>query len=67
MAKRIGYKISTIFLFAHVGDKMLKTGTADLMECASKIYSSLELVACDIRHADKYWNRPKMSALRLPF
>ena len=24
----------------------------------------LELVACDIRHADKYWITPKMSALR---
>ena len=24
----------------------------------------LELVACDNRHADKYWIRPKMSALR---
>ena len=48
MPKRIGYKISTIFLFAHVGDKMTKTGTADLMKCASKIYF-LELVACDIR------------------
>ena len=27
-----------IFLFARVGDKMTKTGTADLMKCASKIY-----------------------------
>ena len=26
------------FLFARVGDKMTKTGTADLMKCASKIY-----------------------------
>ena len=25
-------------LFAGVGDKMTKTGTADLMKCASKIY-----------------------------
>ena len=38
MPKRTGYKISTIFLFARVGDKMIKTGTADRMECASKIY-----------------------------
>ena len=30
---------------------MTKTGTADLMKCASKI----ELIACDIHHADKYW------------
>ena len=36
MPKRIGYKISTIFLFARVGDKMAKTGTADRMKCASK-------------------------------
>ena len=28
---------------------MTKTGTADLMKCASKIH------ACDIHHADKYW------------
>ena len=26
------------FLFARVGDKMTKTGTADLMKCAPKIY-----------------------------
>ena len=38
MPKRRGYKISTIFLFARVGDKMTKTGTADLMKCASKTY-----------------------------
>ena len=25
-------------VFARVGDKMTKTGTADLMKCASKIY-----------------------------
>ena len=36
--KYIGYKISMIFLFARVGDKMTKTGTADHMKCASKIY-----------------------------
>ena len=34
---------------------MTKTGTVDLF---------LELVACNIRHADKYWIRPEMSALR---
>ena len=38
MPERIGYKISTIFLFARVGDKMTKTGTTDLMKCASEIY-----------------------------
>ena len=38
MPKRIGYKISTIFLFVHVRDKMTKTGTAGRMKCASKIY-----------------------------
>ena len=32
---------------------MTKTGKADLMKCASNIH--LELVACDIHHADKYW------------
>ena len=37
-AKKIGYKISTIILFAPVGDKMTKIGTADPMKCASKIY-----------------------------
>ena len=37
MPKRIGYKIFLrYFLFARVGDKMTKTGTADLMKCASK-------------------------------
>ena len=65
MPKRIGHKISTISLFARVGDKMTKTDTADLVKCASKIY--VRTLACDIRHADKYWIRPKMSALRLPF
>ena len=38
MSKRIGYTISTIFLFARVGDKMTKPGTGDVMKCASKIY-----------------------------
>ena len=38
MMPKIGYKISTIHLFVRVGDKMTKTGTADLMKCASKIY-----------------------------
>ena len=38
MPKRIGYKICSFFLSARVGDKMTKTGTADLMKCASKIY-----------------------------
>ena len=38
LPKRIRYKISTIFLFACVRDKMTKTGTADLMKWASKIY-----------------------------
>ena len=38
MLKKIGYKISTIFLFARVGDKMIEIGTADGMKCASKIY-----------------------------
>ena len=27
-----------IFSSAHVGDKMIKTSTADLMKCTSKIY-----------------------------
>ena len=27
-----------IFLFARVGEKVTKNGTADLMKCASKIY-----------------------------
>ena len=40
MPKRIGYKISTIFLFlfACVGERMTKTATADSIKCASKIY-----------------------------
>ena len=40
MQKKIGYKICSFFFFlsARVGDKMTKTGTADLMKCASKIY-----------------------------
>ena len=38
MPKRIGYTISMIYFFARVGDKMTKTGTADLMKCASKFY-----------------------------
>ena len=42
---------------------MTKTGTADRMKCASKNLF-LELVACYIYHADKYWIRPKMLALR---
>ena len=40
---------------------MTKTGTADKMRFQNL---PLELVACDIRHTDKYWIRPKMSALR---
>ena len=32
MPKRIGCKISTMFLFAHAGDKMTKTGIADRMK-----------------------------------
>ena len=36
--KSIGYKISTIFLFSCVRDKMTKTDTSDLMKCASKVY-----------------------------
>ena len=61
MQKRKGHKISTIF-FACVGDKMNKTGTADLMKCASKIY--FKNVVCNIHHADKYMIRQKMLALR---
>ena len=38
MPKRIGYNISTVFLFARVGNKMTKTGTADRMKFASSIY-----------------------------
>ena len=37
MPKRIGNKIYTI-LFARVGDKLTKTGTANLKKYASKIY-----------------------------
>ena len=36
-ARKKGYKISMILLFARIGDKMTETGTADLMKCASKI------------------------------
>ena len=53
MPKSIGYKIFTIFLFACVRDKMIKTSKADLMKCTLKYI--LELVACDIHHTDKYW------------
>ena len=58
MPKRTGYKISMTFLFAHIGDKMTKTGTADLMK---NLF--LKIIACVICH----WFSPKMSALRLPF
>ena len=46
MPKRIGYEISTIFFYLHV----------------TKIVGNLflELVACDIPHADKYWIRQKI-------
>ena len=44
---------------------MTKTGTAKSHEMRFKNLF-LEFVACDIRHADKYWIRPKMSAPRLP-
>ena len=53
MPKSIGYKIFTIFLFACVRGKMIKTSKADLMKCTLKYI--LELVACDIHHTDKYW------------
>ena len=38
MTKRIGYKISTIFLFARVRDKMTKTSIADLIKWDSTSY-----------------------------
>ena len=58
MPKRKGYKISTIFLFARLGDMMTKNWYNPLQNLI------LELVTRDIHHADKYWIRPKMSVLR---
>ena len=37
-ARKKGYKIPTVFLICCIREKMSKTGTADLMNCASKIY-----------------------------
>ena len=38
MLKRIATRFLRYCLFARVGDKMTKTGTADRMKCASRIY-----------------------------
>ena len=51
------------FLFARVGDKMTKTGTADLMKCASKIYFYKWSLTIHITQTS-IWIRPQMSVLR---
>ena len=61
MPKRTGYNISAILVrFACVKEKT-KTGTADVIKCASIFYYFAGLVACDISRRDKYWIKPKMS------
>ena len=57
--KRIGYKIFTIFLFACVRDKMTKTGTADLMKCASKIHFRTRRVRYTLHRQGLDHSRPK--------
>ena len=47
------YYTCTFDLHDCVRDMMTKTGTADFMKCASKIYFRT------IHHADKYWIMPE--------
>ena len=58
-AKKYRLKIFMIFLFACVRDKMTKTGTADLMQCASKIYFRTRRMRYTSRRQILAHSRPK--------
>ena len=66
MPKRIGYKISTIFFICTCRRQDDQNWYSWSREVRFKNLF-LELVACDIRHADKYWIRPKMSSAEVAF
>ena len=68
MPNRIGYKISTVLFICTYRRQDDQNWYSWSHEMRFKNYF-LELVSCDIhvRHADKYWIRPNMLALRWPF